>query len=201
MDCLDMRSIQCSADRFCPIRVALSADIYCTADRATDGSYNFRESHRGRQANAARITDLLLRSVLEKVDPAVANAVAELFLLAPKDLVGQVRVIRGIERLAHDVLLDPSLLLQVSSYQQSAVISSVSSVARQRKGEETISASTPHHIAIREKRLRAECRQLLPFKSRGWKGVFTMVVTREKGETNGGTISFIQNVVHWKQRE
>ena len=48
--------------------------------------------------------------VLERVDPAVANAIGELLLLAPEDRVGQVglgrRVVRRVEGLAQDVLFD-----------------------------------------------------------------------------------------------
>ena len=56
------------------------------------------------------VGDLALGLILEAINPAVANTIAELLLLAPEDLVGQVgsglRLIGGIEGLAQHVLLD-----------------------------------------------------------------------------------------------
>lgn len=61
------------------------------------------------------VGDHLLGLVLEAVDPAVADAVGELLLLSPQDVVGEVglgaRLAGGVEGLAHDVLLDAALVL------------------------------------------------------------------------------------------
>ncbi|KAI7515033.1 Asparagine synthetase [Hortaea werneckii] len=63
------------------------------------------------------IRDHLLRLVLEAVDPAVSHAVAELLLLAPEDVLGEVGFVFAggqharVEGLAQDVLLDPALVL------------------------------------------------------------------------------------------
>lgn len=56
------------------------------------------------------VGDLALGLILEAINPAVANTIAELLLLAPENLVGQVgsglRLIGGVEGLAQHVLLD-----------------------------------------------------------------------------------------------
>mmetsp|Transcript_19617 Transcript_19617/g.51151 ORF Transcript_19617/g.51151 Transcript_19617/m.51151 type:complete len:332 (-) Transcript_19617:1170-2165(-) len=51
------------------------------------------------------VGDHLLRVVLEAVHPVVADAVAELLLLAPEHRLGQVGCLRGIKSLADEVLL------------------------------------------------------------------------------------------------
>ena len=48
----------------------------------------------------------LVGVVLEAVDPVVADAVGELLLLAPEHLVGEVRLVGGVESLAEEVLLE-----------------------------------------------------------------------------------------------
>lgn len=55
------------------------------------------------------MTHLLFRLPSELVYPVVADTVAELLLLAVEDVLRQVRVLGGVERLAHDVLLDLAL--------------------------------------------------------------------------------------------
>lgn len=59
------------------------------------------------------IRNMQLGVVLERVDPAVTHAVGELLLLAPEDLVGEIRrsvgLVGGVEGLAKDVLLNAVL--------------------------------------------------------------------------------------------
>lgn len=70
------------------------------------------------------VGNLLLGVLLQAINPAVANTVTELLLLAPKDLLGQVRgglgLVGGVESLADDVLLNAllgdHLLLGVNSH-------------------------------------------------------------------------------------
>lgn len=56
------------------------------------------------------VGDLALGLILQAINPAVANAITELLLLAPEDVVGQVgrvsRLIGGVKGLAQHVLLD-----------------------------------------------------------------------------------------------
>ena len=58
------------------------------------------------------VRDVQLGLVLERVDPAVAHAVAKLLLLPPQDVVRQigldVRLVARVKGFAQDVLFDPA---------------------------------------------------------------------------------------------
>lgn len=55
------------------------------------------------------MTHLLFRLPSELVYPVVADAVAKLLLLSVEDVLREVRVLGGVEGLAHNVLLDLAL--------------------------------------------------------------------------------------------